>query len=64
MMFGPKIAVSREMMAKLDECAAAAGFSSGAEFAIHVLDREIAKLEDADSSDKVEERLRGLGYIE
>ncbi len=62
-MFGPKIPVSRELMARLEECAKAAGFSSGREFAIRVLEREIAKLEDADSSEKIEERLRGLGYI-
>jgi len=63
-MFGPKIAVSRELMDRLNRCAEAAGFSSGQEFARHVLERELAKLDDAESSDKIEERLRGLGYIE
>jgi len=62
-MFGPKIGVSKDLMEKLAQCAELAGFSSGQEFAIHVLEREIAKLDDADSSEKIEERLRGLGYI-
>jgi hypothetical protein len=55
--------VSRELMARLEECAKAAGFSTGRDVALRVLEGEIAKLEDADSSEKIEERLRGLGYI-
>ena len=58
-----KLTISQELMDRLDEYAAAAGHASGAEFAAAILQREIDKLDDADASDKIEDRLRGLGYI-
>jgi len=65
-MFGPKIPVDRGLMEKLNKCADQLGYSSGQEFAIHVLEeacnntREVYSEED---KEKVEERLRGLGYL-
>ena len=41
-----------------------AGYSSTEEFVIHIIEKELGELESADSDEKVEERLRGLGYIE
>ncbi len=55
--------IGRELMDKLNEYAQAAGYESGEEFAAVILQREIDKLDDSDASDKVEDRLRGLGYI-
>jgi hypothetical protein len=40
------------------------GYSSLEEFVEHVLEREIAKLEESSSRDEVESKLKGLGYIE
>lgn len=57
------IQISDDLMAKLDECAAAAGYQTGAEFAIAILEREIANITEDDGSKKIEDRLRGLGYI-
>jgi hypothetical protein len=64
-MFGPKIRVPRDLLDRLAKCAEAAGYSSAEEFAVDVLEREVAKLLPAqDDEQAVEERLKGLGYIE
>ncbi len=57
------VEVSDELMAKLNECATAAGYNSGAEFAVAILEREVGKITEDDSNKKIEDRLRGLGYI-
>ncbi len=63
-MFGSnRIKLDRELVAKLRRYARLAGYSSVEEFVTHALEREIAKIEDADSEDEIKKRLRGLGYI-
>ncbi len=62
-MFGSKIKINKELMDKIKKYAAIAGYSSPEEFIIHALEKEIAKLEEADSDEEVKKRLRGLGYI-
>lgn len=63
-MFGSKrIKLDKELMAKLERYAALAGYSSVQEFVTHALEKELAKLEGADSEDEIKKRLRGLGYI-
>ncbi len=57
------LTISDELMAKLNEYAPAAGEESGEQFARVILQREIDKLEDAGDNEKIEDRLRGLGYI-
>lgn len=57
------IEINDDLMAKLDECASAAGYSTGAEFAAAILEREVGKLTEDESTQKIEDRLRGLGYI-
>ncbi len=57
------ITIDDELMEKLDTYAEAAGQSSGEEFAKVILQREVDKLEDAGANEKIEDRLRGLGYI-
>ena len=42
----------------------AAGYSSPEEFVEHVLEREVAKLEDAQTDQEIVRRLKGLGYID
>jgi len=55
--------ISDELMSKLDECAAAAGYQTGTEFAAAILEREVGKITEDESNKKIEDRLRGLGYI-
>jgi hypothetical protein len=47
-----------------DKLATIAGYASPEEFVRHVLEREIARFEEAgDSEDEIKKRMRGLGYI-
>lgn len=57
------ITIERQLLEKLARYAEAAGHCSGEEFAAAILQREIEKIEDASASEKIKDRLRGLGYI-
>ena len=48
----------------MKRCADAAGYSSPQEFVEHVLEKELAKLEDANTDEEIVNKLRGLGYID
>lgn len=68
-MFGHKIKIDDELHEKLRQCAAAGGYSSAEEFALHVLEKETGRLlGPADgvsvSEEELRKRLEGLGYIE
>jgi hypothetical protein len=58
-----KIKLDAELLEKVKKYAAMAGYSSAEEFVTHCLEREIAKLEEADSPEEIKKKLRGLGYI-
>jgi hypothetical protein len=62
-MFGPKIRLDKNLYAKVKEYAAIAGYSSVDEFVTHVLEKEVAKIGEADSEEDIKKRLKGLGYI-
>lgn len=63
-MFGtPKIGLDKELLAKAKKYAAIAGYSSAEEFITHAVEKELAKLEGAQSEEEIKKRLRGLGYI-
>jgi 4-hydroxy-3-methylbut-2-enyl diphosphate reductase IspH len=59
-----KIKLNEDLWAKVKKVAMAAGYSSPEEFVEHVLEREIAKLEDTQTDQEVVDRLKGLGYID
>ena len=63
-MFGSGIKLSPELMELIKRVSAAAGYSSPAEFIEHVLDRELKKLEDAETDEEIVKKMRGLGYID
>ncbi len=58
------IKLKKELFAKVKKCAAVAGYSSPEEFVEHVLEKELAKLEDAESDEEILRKLKGLGYID
>jgi hypothetical protein len=62
--FAPKIKLDKALYDRVVAMAQKAGYSSVDEFVTHVLERELSKIEGAGSDEQVEERLRGLGYIE
>lgn len=63
-MFGPKIKLDKSLYERLGEIAGKAGYASTEEFIINILEKEVAKFAEADNDAALEERLRGLGYIE
>ncbi len=63
-MFGPRLKLDKALYERAREVAKVAGYSSVDEFIAAVIERELAKFEGADDDKAVEERLRGLGYIQ
>ena len=59
-----KIKIDAHLYERVRKVADAAGYTSVEEFVVHVLEKELAKLESADSDADVTERLKGLGYLE
>jgi len=62
-MFGSNVKVDKALLAKARRYASIAGYSSVEEFIGHALEKELAKLDDAQTEDEVRRRLKGLGYI-
>ena len=63
-MFAPKIKLNKELFRKAKNYAETGGYSSVEEFIAHLIEKEIAKLEEVESQGELEKRLQGLGYIE
>ena len=59
-----KIKIDSNLYDRVKKVAEMAGYSSPGEFIVHVIEKELAKLESADSDADVTERLQGLGYLE
>ena len=62
-MFGSNVKLDKALLAKVKRYADLAGYASADEFITHALEKEIARLETADSDEEVKKRLKGLGYI-
>ena len=63
-MFGTtKIKLDSELVDKVKRYARIAGYSGPEEFIAHALEKELAKLEGADSEEEIKKRLRCLVYI-
>jgi len=63
-MFQPTVKFSKEVWARVEQAAAAAGYSSPEEFVRHAVEKELARTDSAGSKDDLIERLKGLGYLE
>lgn len=61
---GKKIRLDRELWNRVQRLAVVAGYSSPDEFVAHVLEKELAGLQAADSDEDIRRKLKGLGYIE
>lgn len=60
---GNKIKIDDALMERLKRAAELAGYPSVNEFVVHVLERELEKIDDAGSDEEIKKRLEGLGYI-
>jgi len=61
---GSRIKIDKDLMDRLKKAADLAGYSSVDEFVVHVLENELAKVDEGgDSDEEIKKRLEGLGYI-
>jgi metal-responsive CopG/Arc/MetJ family transcriptional regulator len=63
-MFKQTVKLNKNLMARVKKCSEAAGYSSLEEFVQHVLERELAKIEQIDSDEEIVKKLKGLGYLD
>ena len=63
-MFGHKLTLSDSLYEGLRKTAAAKGYSSPEEYAMHVLEKAAAESDESLSEEEVRNRLKGLGYVE
>lgn len=63
-MFNPTVKLKKKTWQRVKRCSEAAGYSSPEEFVEHIVERELAKLEDAESDEEIVKKLKGLGYLE
>ena len=62
-MANEKIKLDKSLIEKTRKLAAETGYSSAEELITHLLEKEIAKIEEADSEEEIKKKLKGLGYI-
>jgi hypothetical protein len=62
---GSKIKLDKDLLERLRKAAELAGYSSVDEFVVHVLEKELSKIDDegTGSDEEIKKRLEGLGYI-
>ncbi len=59
-----KIKIDDGLYDRVKKVAQTAGYSSPEEFVVHIIEKELGKVEAADDEKTVIERLKGLGYLE
>ena len=62
-MFGSRIKLDKALLQRAKRYADLAGYSSVNEFVSHVLEKELAKIDDSESEEDIKKKLKGLGYI-
>ena len=60
---GNKVKLDKELFERVTKVAKLSGYASIDEFVAHVLEKELANIEDAGSEEEVKKKLEGLGYI-
>lgn len=63
-MAGTTIKLKEDLWVRVKRVSDAAGYSEPQEFIEHVLDREIAKLDETQSNEEIVLKLKGLGYLD
>jgi len=58
-----KLQLDKDLLERVEKVSKLSGYSSVSEFITHVLEKELANLEDADSDEEIKKKLEGLGYI-
>ena len=65
-MFGSSssIKLDKSLFERVKRCADTAGYSSPEEFVVHVIEKELAQIEEGASDEEIMSKLQGLGYID
>jgi hypothetical protein len=63
-MFNTSVKLKKATWERVKQCSKAAGYSAPEEFVENVIEKELAKLEDAESDEEIVTKLQGLGYLE
>lgn len=58
-----KVKIDKALLDRIRKYAEMSGYSSVEEFIAHCLEKELAKIEEADSEEEIKKKLKGLGYI-
>ena len=58
-----KVKIEKNLFDKVKKFAEMSGYTSPEEFITHLLEKEIAQIEEADSEEEIKKKLKGLGYI-
>lgn len=58
-----KVKIEKNLFDKVKKFAEMSGYTSPEEFITHLLEKELAKIEEADSEEEIKKKLKGLGYI-
>jgi hypothetical protein len=64
MLSSNNIKLSPELWERVKRVSKAGGYSSAREFVEHMLDRELKKVEEAESDAEIVKKLQGLGYLD
>ncbi len=62
-MFGSRVKLEKDLLVRVKKFAEIAGYSSVEEFVGHVLEKELAAIDEGDSEEDIKRKLQGLGYI-
>ena len=60
---GPRIKLDKDLFDRVSKIAKLSGYATADEFVVHVLEKELAAVEDAGSDEEIKKKLEGLGYI-
>lgn len=63
-MFKATLKFDKDLIERIKKCSELAGYSSPEEFVQHILEKELARLEDAESDEEIVKKMKGLGYLE
>jgi hypothetical protein len=63
-MFKTTVKFDKSVMERIKKCSELAGYSSPEEFVQHIVEKELARLEDAESDEEIVKKMKGLGYLE
>jgi hypothetical protein len=63
-MFKTTLKFDKDLIERIKRCSELAGYSSPEEFVQHIVEKELARLEDSESDEEIIKKMKGLGYLE